>query len=212
MMNQIRSFLMNPSFSGGFKKPSSGDILTYFLFYILLVLPFGILLFFFSMVLDISSKEIQLSNFERIFYGIFLTPIIEEVLFRLIYVFNKRNIYIILFTVFALLALSILKHDVSKSMIFVGLILLLILILFFFKGSASIFQKHFKFFFYFIAIIFALLHVFNFYAASGPQLFLLIFFTIPQFILGVLLGYLRIKYGFIYAVVFHFMVNLSLLF
>ena len=41
---------------------------------------------------------------------------------------------------------------------------------------------------------------------------LVVFLVIPQFILGVILGYLRITYGFLYAVCFHTIVNLSLLF
>jgi hypothetical protein len=211
-MDQFLNFLLNPNFNGEFKKPSGRDIFLPLVIYFFLVIPLGVILFLITGLLELSPKMLQLSYQERIVYGILLTPLIEEIFFRLIYVFNKRHLYIILLTSLCLIVLFILKSEPKKAYLFLGIYFFFCLLLVFFQNSSTVFNNHFKFFFYALAAIFAVLHIFNFSGIESVKHVLIIFLVIPQFILGTILGYLRITYGFIYAVGFHTLVNLSLLF
>jgi len=211
-MNQFLSFLLNPNFNGEFKKPSARDIFLPLVVYFLLVIPLGVILFLITGLLDVSPKMLQLSYPERIVYGILLTPLIEEIFFRLIYVFKKRNLYIIIFTSLCLLVLFIIKSELNKAYLFLAIGFIFCMLIVFFQSCSTVFNNHFKFFFYALAAIFAVLHIFNFSGIESAKHFLIILLVIPQFILGTILGYLRLTYGFLYAVGFHTMVNLSLLF
>jgi hypothetical protein len=211
-MNDFLKFLSRPNFSGEFRKPSLADLFLPFAVYLLFAIPLGIILYIVSGLLDVSPKIIQLNTQERIVYGILLTPLIEEIFFRLIYVFNKRNLFIIIFSSLSLIIVFIIKTELYKAYLFLSIFFFFALLLLCFKSSSDFFEHHFKFFFYFIAIIFAVLHIFNFSGINSVKHILVVFLVIPQFILGVILGYLRITYGFLYAVCFHTIVNLSLLF
>jgi len=57
-----------------------------------------------------------------------------------------------------------------------------------------------------------LIHLGNFPGMEFHKILPALLVVIPQFIAGIIPGYLRIRYGFIYAVVFHFVINLTLLF
>lgn len=210
-MDQFIRFIHKPTFNGEFKKPSVGDILLPLLGYFLLVIPIGVILFIITTQLGISPKILQLSYPERLVYGILLTPLIEEIYFRLIYVFSKRNLYIVLFTTLCLIIVFILKSETHKIYLFLSIFLLISILLVFYKKCNSGFNYHFKFFFYAFAALFAILHLFNFSGYEPTKIILVILFVIPQFILGIILGYLRLTFGFLYAVLFHSLVNLSLL-
>jgi hypothetical protein len=211
-MIEFLRFLLNPSFNGEFRKPSGADLFLPFVVYLLFVIPLGVLLFIISGLLEVSPKLLQLNTHERIVYGILLTPLIEEIFFRLIYVFTKRNIGIIIFSSFCLIVVFVTRSEFHKAYLFLSLFLFFTILLLFYQKSSSFFENHFRFFFYAIAAIFAVLHIFNFTGINSVKHILIIFFVIPQLILGIILGYLRITYGFIYAVSFHTIVNLSLLF
>ena len=127
---------------------------------------------------------LQLSYPERIVYGILLTPLFEEIFFRLIYVFNRRNLYLIIFTSLCLLSLFIIKYELNKAYLFFGVSFFFCLLLLFFQGSSTFFNNHFKFLFYVLAAIFAVLHILNFSGIGSAKHFLVMFLVIPQFILG----------------------------
>lgn len=67
------------------------------------------------------------------------------------------------------------------------------------KPAWTWFQRHFRWFYFASALAFASVHLVNFGAASAALLPL----TLPQFFLGLMLGYLRVHYGLWAAVVFH---------
>jgi hypothetical protein len=72
-------------------------------------------------------------------------------------------------------------------------------------------KNHYRLFFYVSALIFGLMHIFNF---TGINKFNFVFtplLVLPQIFVGLILGYLRTQYGFKYGVLFHAMINLVIL-
>lgn len=67
------------------------------------------------------------------------------------------------------------------------------------KPAWSWFERHFGWFYFASALAFASIHLVNFGAASAALLPL----TLPQFFLGLMLGYLRVHYGLWAAILFH---------
>jgi hypothetical protein len=69
----------------------------------------------------------------------------------------------------------------------------------------SLWDRYFAFVFYSVALIFAFIHSVNF---LNINYFLLPILVLPQFIIGLLIGYLRIRLGFIWGYMLHFLNNL----
>ena len=67
-------------------------------------------------------------------------------------------------------------------------------------------KPYFKFLFYLSAFTFGWVHIFNFEFTSSHYAFIPII-TLPQTMLGFILGYIRIHYGFWYGVLLHFLYN-----
>jgi hypothetical protein len=50
-------------------------------------------------------------------------------------------------------------------------------------------------------------HISNFHPIQYEIIFLYPIYVLPQFFMGLILGWLRIQYGFLWAVLFHILVN-----
>lgn len=68
--------------------------------------------------------------------------------------------------------------------------------------------KHFRWIFYISCVWFAFIHLNNYVPTSYNKLLAPII-TLPQLILGVTTGYMRINYGFVYAFLLHALYNSS---
>jgi membrane protease YdiL (CAAX protease family) len=66
-----------------------------------------------------------------------------------------------------------------------------------------------KFAYYFSSVVFALLHIIN-YRLDSFQNFASFFILLPIFFGGLLLGYVRVAYGFKYSVMLHMLHNLAI--
>lgn len=86
-------------------------------------------------------------------------------------------------------------------------IVVALLALFLLRGRPAIlsFHRHFAWFFYASAFLFAVVHLTNF-GASGASLALLPL-VLPQFVLALLLGYLRVNRGLMAAAALHMLHN-----
>jgi Type II CAAX prenyl endopeptidase Rce1-like len=143
-----------------------------------------------------------------------LAPIIEEVIFRLPLNLNKITIGVSL-SMLSLLYVgdSLLQFSVHlfSSWIKVIAIFFTILFCYFFipkKGLNIIKSKYFYIYFYLITICFGLVHITNFKIDNYYMCFLYIPFILPQFFLGFFTGYIRIKNGFLWCVLMHFIFNI----
>ena len=75
-----------------------------------------------------------------------------------------------------------------------------------FEKVTRSYTSHFGKIFYLSALVFGFLHIFNFYD-RGDMWFLLPLLVLPQALVGVILGYIRMKYGFIWSVATHCLHN-----
>ncbi|MFW5888487.1 MAG: CPBP family intramembrane glutamic endopeptidase [Patescibacteria group bacterium] len=75
-----------------------------------------------------------------------------------------------------------------------------------FNVVQKFYTKNFTKIFYCSAILFAILHLLNF-NNSGNFWFLLPLLIVPQFLVGLVLAYIRMKYGIIWSVFGHFLHN-----
>jgi hypothetical protein len=73
-------------------------------------------------------------------------------------------------------------------------------------GAQKFYTANFAKIFYSFAILFAVLHLLNFYEA-GKVWFLLPLLIFPQFLIGLVLAYIRMQYGVIWAIFGHFLHN-----
>lgn len=210
-MNDFLKFVRCPYYTGSFIKLSARDFFILLVVYFISVVPFSAIAGIVSSLLGLTSKVQQLTMPREIFYGVLLAPIIEELFFRLIYVFSLRNLIIILSASTLFEVYFIVNDNLLKSIIFATAIILTLVLILNFNCIRANFYKHFGFFFYFIAGLFAIIHLGNFIGLSLNSLLPGLLMVIPQFIAGTILGYLRVRFGFIYAIFFHTLVNLTLL-
>jgi hypothetical protein len=210
-MNIILTYLKNPFYTEEFKEFKLRDFLLLGLIYFVIMIPIGGVLFFLSKALGLEHQAVYLRFYEKIIFGIILAPLVEELLFRLIFLFSKKNL-IILISIIIILALYFLyKGKVEKVVIFTFLAIIFFTCRIFFSQCKIYFVKYFKYFFYLLTSLFAILHIFNFLGVSISNLFFSPLIVVPQFFLGLILGYIRVNNGFVYAFLFHSMVNLTIL-
>ena len=145
--------------------------------------------------------------------GIFLAPIYEEILFRLLLRFSVKNYFIFFNTLFLLTVTSFLYQKYIFFIALLSILILSLIIYFIVKSNNNFFTRiKFKYYFYTTTLLFGLIHLFNF---SGNNYAIIIFSIVlvsPQIFLGLILGYIRMKYGILYSIFFHMIVNMSLLF
>lgn len=211
-MRELLLFIKKPEWSGSFTKLSIKTFVHLLILYLICVVPLGAIASVFAKILDLNSKVDNVLIPKEILYGFVLAPLIEEVFFRLIYVFRRRNLFIILCASLFFAIVFIFRDSYSKSILLFSVAFILILTIIFFNFSKQYFYSHFKFFFYFIAFLFAIIHLNNFIGLTYTKLLFGLLLVTPQLIAGIVLGYIRLKYGFIYAVLYHMTINLVLLF
>lgn len=81
-----------------------------------------------------------------------------------------------------------------------------------FRGPLVLFRDHvhFRYFFYASALLFGLVHIFNF-EASPHLLYMAPILVAPQLVMGFFLGYIRIKLGLRWSILLHAAHNTVLL-
>lgn len=217
-MEKLFTYLKNPVYCQN-EKPKISDLLKLYLIYFVFAIPIGIAIF-------LVTKGFHLTNVlnkipktpKNILMVVLVGPIIEETLFRSWLKFKKRNV--ILFLVVLLVISALLFYHtllpkgrafdnimaVTHLTIFLGLIVLLKFI-----GRRRIetfIISKFKYFFYGTTILFGLLHATNY---VGNPWIILAFAPIlgaPQLFVGSMLGYIRMKHGLVYSMLFHIFFNL----
>lgn len=121
------------------------------------------------------------------FLIIFIAPLFEEFIFRFPLVF-KRN-----YLLRAMISLQSGNSKNGKSLVE--------------DKYRKFWDKHYTIIFYFSAFIFSLIHMSN-YTANSMNIFIILLLISPQFILGVLFGFIRVKIGFWQVFLFHSFHNL----
>lgn len=144
--------------------------------------------------------------------GGLIAPFIEEILFRSIMVYEKRYWP---YCIFFIAIILFFVHWVIAIIVLFGAIRIIA----FKKNDTDIkrfYKKYGKHIFWVLTILFALVHITN-YDFQNIPVYAYPFMVIPQFIGGVFLGIIRIRYGLRYAIIHHtffnlFVISLDLLF
>lgn len=211
-MIKLFTFIKNPSYTESFNKIEWPEFFILLLAFYIIELPLGIFFKLLINVLGVEAIQIPLPYLKRIVLGLMIAPIFEELLMRLNLVFNKRNLIVFLITCFGLAIYFFFKGRNLKLILFVVILLVFLIILINFTHCKLFIIRNYRFFFYFTAILFGLLHIFNFNGITLSNIVWTPLIVIPQIIMGFLLGYFRVTYGFIYAVICHSLINLPILF
>lgn len=149
-------------------------------------------------------------------FAVLLGPFFEEIAFRLAMRFRLRYIFVggIAFVLYMTQAASYLVEKHSEQGVFYlygGAVIFLVLFLTLcVKYQAVIARRwvtNFPLVFYVLSFAFALIHIFNFEEFPLRVVLLAPIITLPQFILGIGMGYLRMRFGFWYGCLFHILNN-----
>lgn len=146
--------------------------------------------------------------------AIVILPILEEIAFRSVLRLNKMYVFFSS-AVLSYYFLNVFLFEVDNTNIDNNFILRIILSLLMGGGIMYIYiikqekisnfwQLNFNYIFYFFALLFAIVHINNY---KSENILLLIFVVIPQFIGALFLGYIRVKMGLFYSILYHLLYN-----
>lgn len=145
--------------------------------------------------------------------AVIAAPLIEEMLFRFPLKYRRGAIALSMIC-FATLSANILQlTGVSieqATLMSVILIAVLSIILYFrLRGENQLdnfSNRYYPYLFYAAALLFAFAHVFN-YELASDQMWMTPILVLPQMLLGLMLGFLRVKYGLWASIMAHAMNN-----
>lgn len=204
-----------------FWKESPVIFLTIMLFLFLLGIVYTIVVIAVNLSLDVDLfPEIYSQNMESFtekvpfpyLWAIILGPAYEEISFRLGLSFKKKEFIIsILLIVFCLSGGNFLYSGEILSYVFNVVPRLIVLTILFFIGNYYISQRQVDYvksrysglIIYLFALIFAVLHLDNYFPFEWGFLPFYMLVTVAIFILAMTYSYLRLKYGIVYAMLFH---------
>ena len=146
-------------------------------------------------LIDVSNHKVvdilqRLPFWTVVLFGVFIIPFVEEIVFRL----HLRLQYN--YPVKILIFLSCIAGKNKKEE--------------FRKFIAGKWNTYYRGIIYVSALVFALIHISN-YEYSIMLLVLSPIIVMPQFVIGLFAGYLRVKYGFIWGFYLHSLHNLIFL-
>jgi membrane protease YdiL (CAAX protease family) len=156
----------------------------------------------------IAKLIVENGIFVVFFSATILAPIVEEISFRGIFT-NNKNVFLI--SIFFLLISIGLYLNIPLEIITIFSVLLLILS-FTKKGGEfinklkSIILAHFGILLWIMSILFATVHLSN-YNDIVIAWYLWPVLVLPQLIAGIVLSYIRIKFGLRFSILFHALMN-----
>lgn len=131
-----------------------------------------------------------------------IIPVLEELMFRLTLIKSRKNLRAGIFSVCIYLGLTLWIGDSSNileqfivpmcSLKFIGIT---------YSGANS------KLMFYSSVWIFGLLHISSYTPFIFELLPFYLIFVLPQLFMGLVLGYVRVKMGILYAILLHVIIN-----
>ncbi len=152
----------------------------------------------------------QFDNIKILLIAVVVAPVIEEIVYR----YPLKSPFLSL--LFCILSFGYLLYDFMNLNytlsilipIWLGASAIVCSILFHFFRSIwmNIFNQHFGFIFYLVVCMFAFMHVYNFNLEPSSW-YLAPLLVLPQFILALLLGYIRIRNGIWASIYIHALNN-----
>ena len=151
----------------------------------------------------------------KFFFVVIYVPALEELIFRLPLKIKTSFISFSLgMLLYSLFGFSYTHFEITLLKPYLGVLLFLVslpLALNFILKKLNVVEliiKNYKVYFYLLATGFALVHIGNFKPINYNLIFLYPFYVLPQFVMGVSMGYVRNKYGLQYSLLLHSLINL----
>jgi Type II CAAX prenyl endopeptidase Rce1-like len=222
-----RPFLRETEEDVKFTKRLS-NIFTTYLIYLLFALASYIILSLIDKVLveyfyKYSILGQQKLNIEKlhILYGhyvvivvVIIGPLLEEIIFRLPLKLEKISIGLSLaLIIYRCSGGHFSSFNFNNPYSYVRIIIIICLVLatnkyFPIKWIDFIKERWYSYFFYLSAFAFAFVHIANFAPYNYEVILFYPLFTLPQFIMGVATGYIRMRHGFLAGWALHALINL----
>ena len=154
-----------------------------------------------------ATKKVR----DNILYAAVMFPILEEIAFRLYLKRTVLNVFVsVLFMAYMISSAFIFKtshfslENYGLPRIFLSISVALIAL---FIYKKRVFSLKFKHLYYLSALLFGLVHIYNYDYTNTEVLIFVVAICMPQIISGLFLGYVRIKYGIIGAIILHGLLN-----
>ena len=137
---------------------------------------------------NVNSKMMDKSYGTMVLTGVLLVPFLEELMFRFPLKYSRNYLLQFLIALVALFAPA-----ESKPVIYANV--------------RTFWKRFFWVFFYLITTTFAFIHLFN-YTDAKQLLLWSPLLTMTQFVTGLILGYIRLRFGFLWSWWYHGVFNL----
>lgn len=188
ILKSLFSFLRNPKDEKDHNASFSSKVKVFGLLFcfevLVMILLAGLINFLDSSgLVDLSEHELgnmmeELPIILMLLMGVVCVPFLEELIFRL-FLKYERN-----------LPAQLLGKVIGE------------------EKMLGFWHKNYRFIFYFSALAFGYAHIFNFGTLSTTILLFSPILILPQFFMGSVAGYLRVKFGFMWSYALHFFHNL----
>jgi len=209
-MNDFIDYIKKPAYPEGFVKINWGIFFLMLLMYVIFTVSILLIPYIAMKLTGITRSPFHFTLYQKVLFGIVLAPIYEEILCRVLLVFNRKNLAVFVACCAIFFVYFFVKSN-PRFIIFSGLIAFSSVVYLYFDRCYAFISNHYRLFFYFTAILFGLLHIFNFTGVTYYNLVFTPLLVLPQLFMGLILGYLRVRYGFRYGVLFHAVVNTAIL-
>lgn len=161
-------------------------------------------------------REIM-SPLNFVLYAVIFGPILEETIFRLSLVFKPKylsiSILLLSYVLISRLGYGVGHLDIEEHLWVRVVVSMLIALFTYFISKryttyfSNFWDANFRWIYYFSIIVFVSLHL-DFAELTPGKYLLFPLLIFPQLIFASINGYIRIKYGFIYACLFHSLNNI----
>lgn len=151
----------------------------------------------------------DLSFYEILIFGVFIAPPLEELIFRsFLNLERKYSLSIVFLMMIVTIWFLFIKKYILATFTFILLILFSYLVINKFNMLVAFLKKNYFYFCYTMAMIFTLLHLFNF---TFKSLIVYPLFIFSYLFLSLSISYFRVKKGMILGVIFHAFYNLLII-
>ncbi len=212
-MQELFLYLKNPVCFPDTVRPKTRDFIFLLGLYLISAIVLALFAYIVCSVFAITHKPVGLAFEMKILIGVLLAPVYEEILFRSLLRFNKISLSLFLATVVIFLVVFFLKRNNTFILLFSAILLVILTFVSFWtmKRISQFLTSNFKYFYYGSSVLFGLMHLINF---TGDIRYIIAFSLIlvaPQIAAGIILGFIRMKHGLIYSILFHMIINLTIL-
>jgi hypothetical protein len=136
----------------------------------------------------LDSPFYGLTYLQSILIGVLAAPFLEELVFRLPMKYTRNYLLQFLISIVALFAPAEMKSDIYFNV-------------------RKFWKRFFWVFFYLMTTVFAFVHIFN-YSDAKHLLFWSPLLTMIQFVTGLIIGFIRVRFGFRWGWCYHALYNL----